>query len=118
VNRSAFKFIWPVASANVLALPINVGTGGTMNIYELKPAQDAGVEPLEIDTPEFSIQPFPFEPAATGEDWTAFMNARAWLQRAVEAQGAKMVGGGCGFGGADIDIELEGCRFNIFIRPI
>jgi hypothetical protein len=42
---------------------------------------------------------------------------RDWLERACEAAGGKRVAGGIGFGQADIDIELEGCRFNISIRP-
>jgi hypothetical protein len=46
------------------------------------------------------------------------LNMRDWIQRACEAQGAKMTGGGCGMGEADIDIELEGHAFNINIRPI
>lgn len=50
-------------------------------------------------------------------DLEAAVNMRDWLERACEAAGAKRVGGGIGFGQADIDIELEGCRFNISIRP-
>jgi len=51
-------------------------------------------------------------------DVEAFFNMRGWLQKAVEAEGAKMVGGGIGLGQADIDIELDGCRYNISIRPL
>ena len=51
-------------------------------------------------------------------DLGAAMNMRDWLERACEAAGGKRVGGGIGFGQADIDIELEGCRFNISIRPL
>lgn len=46
------------------------------------------------------------------------MNMRDWVEHAVEAQGAKMVGGGIGLGQADIDIELEGHRYNISIRAL
>lgn len=46
------------------------------------------------------------------------LNMRDWLQKACEAQGAKMTGGGCGMGEADIDIELEGHEFNVNIKPI
>lgn len=51
------------------------------------------------------------------KDMESAFNMRDWLQKACEAKGAKMVGGGFGFGQADIDIELDGCRFNISIRP-
>jgi hypothetical protein len=51
-------------------------------------------------------------------DVEAFFNMRDWLQKACEAHGGKMVGGGVGMGQADIDIELEGCRYNISIRPL
>lgn len=51
-----------------------------------------------------------------GDPETLF-NSREWLQSAVEAKGAEMTGGGIGFGQADIDIELEGMRFNISIKP-
>ncbi len=51
-------------------------------------------------------------------DVSAFFNMRDWLQKAIEAQGAKMVGGGIGMGQADIDIDLEGCRYNISIKPL
>jgi hypothetical protein len=55
---------------------------------------------------------------ADGQDPVIALNMRDWLQKACEAQGAKMTGGGVGLGGADIDIELEGCRYNVFIKPI
>ena len=46
------------------------------------------------------------------------LNMRDWLERAVTAKGARMTGGGCGMGEADIDVELEGHLFNIRIKPI
>lgn len=51
-------------------------------------------------------------------DPTSLFNSRKWLQEACEAKGAKTIGGGCGMGQADIDIILEGCKFNVSIRPI
>lgn len=51
------------------------------------------------------------------EDIEAAFNMRDWLQSACEAKGARMIGGGFGMGAADLDIELEGCRFSITIRP-
>lgn len=50
-----------------------------------------------------------------GED---MFNMRDWLQKALEAQGAIKRGAGCGMGEADIDIELEGCKYNVRIKPI
>jgi len=46
------------------------------------------------------------------------LNSRDWLTKAVTKCGAKVTGGGCGCGQADIDILLEGCKFNVSIRPI
>ena len=60
----------------------------------------------------------PLSGLADGQDALVALNMRDWLQKACEAKGAKMVGGGIGFGGADIDIELEGCRYNVFIQAI
>ena len=51
-------------------------------------------------------------------DPVQLLNMRDWLQKACEAQRAKMIGGGCGMGEADIDVELEGHRYNIRIKPI
>ena len=51
-------------------------------------------------------------------DVDAFFNMREWLQKACEAAGAKMTGGGIGGGAADIDVVLEGHRYNISIRPL
>lgn len=51
-------------------------------------------------------------------DVTATFNMRGWLQKAVEAHGARMTGGSVGPDDADIDIELDGCSFNIRIKPL
>lgn len=51
-------------------------------------------------------------------DGEQMLNMRGWLQKAVETQGAKMTGGGCGMGAADIDIRLEGHDYNIRIKPL
>lgn len=50
-------------------------------------------------------------------DPIALLNSRTWLDKAMVAAGAKITGGGCGCGQADSDIELEGCKFNVSIRP-
>jgi len=62
---------------------------------------------------------YPFGYAYDEMDVEAFMNMRDWLQAALEAAGAKKDNGaGIGFGQADIDIELDGARFNVSIRPL
>ena len=73
--------------------------------------------------PEIAASPpaspdFPFGGTLEEMDVTAFFNMRDWLTSAVEAKGAEKVGGGIGLGQADIDIKLEGCRYNISIRPL
>lgn len=55
---------------------------------------------------------------ADGSDPHVSFNMRDWLKAAVEAKGARMIGGGIGCGGADIDVLLDGCKFNITIKPI
>ena len=45
------------------------------------------------------------------------LNMRDWLQKAIEAKGAEMTGGGIGMGMADIDFMLEGHEFNVTIKP-
>jgi hypothetical protein len=54
----------------------------------------------------------------TSMDTEAFFNMRDWLRKACEAAGGRFTGGGIGMGQADIDIELEGCHYNISIRPL
>jgi len=61
---------------------------------------------------------YPFGFAIEEMDMEAFGNARDWLRKATEAAGAKCVGSGIGMGQADIDVELDGARFNISIRPL
>ena len=51
-------------------------------------------------------------------DPETLLNSRTWLKSALEAKGAKVSGSGIGCGQADIDIVLEGCKFNVSIRPI
>lgn len=52
-----------------------------------------------------------------GDPETLF-NSRQWLRSALESKGAKILGGGVGCGQADLDIELEGQKFNVSIRPL
>jgi len=52
-------------------------------------------------------------------DPETLLNSRNWLQQALEAKGAVFDGGaGIGCGQADIDIKLEGMRYNVSIRPL
>ena len=51
-------------------------------------------------------------------DAIAALNMRDWVTAALEAKGGKFVGGGVGCGGSDLDIEVEGHLYNIYIRPI
>jgi len=49
-------------------------------------------------------------------DWKANYNMRCWVQEALEAKGAEITGAGFGACLSDLDIELEGMRYNIQIR--
>jgi len=51
-------------------------------------------------------------------DTESMFNMRDWLQKALEAKGAKKTGAGCGMGECDIDIEIDGYKFNVRIKPI
>ena len=70
---------------------------------------------VKIERPDTSNE---FGTTLNEMDVEAFINARDWLQKALEAQGAARIGAGVGLGQADIDIELEGARFNVSIRPL
>lgn len=48
--------------------------------------------------------------------WEANYNMRCWVQDALEASGATCTGAGCGGCITDLDIELEGMKYNIQIR--
>lgn len=69
-------------------------------------------------TEQTDKEKYPFGFAIPEMDTEAFFNMRDWLQQACEAKGAKMTGGGIGMGQADIDIELDGCSYNISIKPL
>jgi hypothetical protein len=51
-------------------------------------------------------------------DMEAAINMRLWLQQACEEKGARVLGSGYGFGAGDLDLEIEGFRYNVAIRPI
>ena len=62
---------------------------------------------------------FPFGEFVDEMDTEAFLNLRDWLEAALKAAGAKeSTGMGIGGGQADIDIELEGMRYNVSIKPL
>lgn len=50
-------------------------------------------------------------------DWEALLNLREWLSKALEQAGARRTGGGVGCGGADLEIELEGFKYDVSITP-
>lgn len=54
-------------------------------------------------------------------DLESLFNARQWFRDAVEAKGATVTGAGIGVKGslgmADIDVEIDGYRFNLEITP-
>lgn len=54
-------------------------------------------------------------------DLESLFNARQWFQDAVEAKGATVIGAGIGVKGdlgmADLDVEIDGFRFNLEITP-
>lgn len=61
---------------------------------------------------------YPFGCSLDEMDVEAFLNVRTWLKDALESKGATFDGGGIGMGRADIDITLEGHRYNVAIRPL
>jgi hypothetical protein len=63
-------------------------------------------------------QAFPDCLAEDFGDPLTLMNSRDWLQKAIEAKGAKVTGAGIGGGQADMDFRLEGCEFNVSLKPI
>ena len=74
------------------------------NIIQLQPK----AEPAKSSAPPGTLSEMDIE---------AFLNLRDWLTSAVEARGATVTGGGVGCGQANIDIKLDGYRFDISIRP-
>lgn len=82
---------------------------------EGKPALFAGNVPIPVNMPDLP----PMEIGNLGfEDIGAAFNMRGWLQKAVEAAGAEMTGGGFGGGVADISIKLEGHDYWLTIKPM
>ena len=50
-------------------------------------------------------------------DIDAFLNARDWLEKALQEKGAKLTDGGIGAGRVDIGFTLLGMPFSIQLRP-
>ncbi len=50
-------------------------------------------------------------------DAETLFNSREWLEKALVGNGAKITGKGCGLGQSDLDVEIEGFKFNVSIRP-
>lgn len=74
--------------------------------------------PSPPDTPTWAANPLPDAEWEQPFDVVATFNMRDWLRKAAETQGAHFTGGSVGPDDADIDIELDGCKFNITIRAI
>lgn len=74
---------------------------------EHAPLQMAAMAPVELSAVALGF-----------EDMEAAVNMRNWLELTLAGAGAQITGGGYGFGQADLDIELEGCHYNVAIRPI
>lgn len=50
-------------------------------------------------------------------DPVSMFNIRTWLEKAIAAKGAEVTGKGVGNNEADLDFTLEGCKFNVIVRP-
>ena len=72
--------------------------------------------PIAVNLPEGleNLQLHLLDFGDPGQLW----NMRKWLQKAMECAGAKQTGAGMGMGMADIDITLEGHKYNVTIKPI
>jgi hypothetical protein len=98
----------------------NYGAAAELMREAIEVLENGSTATIPINMPEgvpmiSGEQPLGFDSA---DEIEPAFNMRAWVQSACEAKGAKMVGGGIGFGQADIDIELEGHRYNISIRAL
>ena len=51
-------------------------------------------------------------------DVEAQFNIRQWVQDALVAKGAKITGAGVGVEGSDLDFEVEGFPFNVWIKHL
>ena len=94
-------------------------------LHEFAAAADGGLAPAELKKKMEELReaiPDAVAPPESGdlgfEDLEAAFNMRGWLQKACEAAGGKMTGGGLGCGCADIWIELEGHEYMVTIKPV
>lgn len=72
------------------------------------------------ETPSGFVTTTELPPLALADDFgdtETLLNSRKWLEAALEAKGAERIGGGIGCGQADIDILLDGHKFNVSIAP-
>lgn len=53
-----------------------------------------------------------------GWDVDSMFRFSEWLEKALEASGAKVTGTGGGLGGRDIWFELEGVEFKVQAKPV
>lgn len=66
-----------------------------------------------VNTPDIG----PAVSLAQQMDVEAAFNMRGWVQKALEAKGGEIVGAGIGCGGCDLDVVVEGFKFNVWIEP-
>lgn len=96
--------------SDVVPFPPKPSSGAALTAGGPPQAPAAGAPP-DMPSPEFADL-----------DVESLFNIRGWVQSALEAKGAKCVGAGIGVGGtigvADVQIELEGCQYNIGITPL
>jgi len=86
---------------------IDLGTRG-------KP-QDESLDAQPSTSPVVALPPLELSPHFG--DPETLRNSRDWLQKALEAKGARITGGGCGLGHCDLDFVLEGAHFNVILTP-
>lgn len=90
-----------------------MGNDGKINLSLVQPAPPpGGPVPAKVEFPGG------FQFASNFGDAETLFNSRAWLEAALSARGASIVGGGIGCGQADLSIMLDGFPFTVSIRPV
>jgi hypothetical protein len=101
----ALPNVVPLRPALASAGDASAGTSAGSKCDEAAPSCDQHAASFpEVLSPDFG-------------DIPTLFNSRQWMQKAIEAAGAKIDGGGIGGGQCDLDFTLEGCKFNISLRP-
>jgi len=96
-----------MADDNVFILPV------------VRVEREESGSPFAVDVPEMGAAGFgTVDGGLASMDLEAFLSIRNWVSDACVAQGATFLGGGIGFGAADLQLEIEGFEYNITIKPI